>query len=439
MTAPAPNRYDALPPAAKQLLAEFDALDLAAIAAQKRADLAQLQALVERMPTVHMQFSVLEPDGSTTLQPCADWCYACRIEQAEGAIERAHHLADVWDDAPDPLVRTSARDLRSTLVGSPARPRTAQPGTCDASWEGTGGIGSGYFGPCTLRHQHDGPVHRDRAGREWLERSPDPTVIPTAGTPLTAEQSEALEAVTPPPGTFVTAGVVDAAIRWHQAAPDELSCACGQHLRQAADGAWIHKPPYTCAWSRPRCPHCAMPHDLTPGSLPMAFCESTRTPITAADDEHQPGTTAEQAMSAQDMERAIDPLGAPAALAANGWGFEADCENPAPITLLRHLNRRDVNCYDRNRLTADQARTYGAALLQAADLLGPSSPTPDGERDRRAAILDAAQARADRATVTRVREFLERHGHRVAVAPTVVLSLLDETALTPATEEQPRA
>lgn len=40
---------------------------------------------------------------------------------------------------------------------------------------------------------------------------------------------------------------------------------------------------------RPRCPHCRMPHDLTPGSLPVAACASTRQRIAAADQMHSEG------------------------------------------------------------------------------------------------------------------------------------------------------
>lgn len=34
---------------------------------------------------------------------------------------------------------------------------------------------------------------------------------------------------------------------------------------------------------RPRCPACRMPHDLTPGSLPMVVCASTLARIEAED------------------------------------------------------------------------------------------------------------------------------------------------------------
>ncbi|MGW0795148.1 hypothetical protein [Streptomyces sp. NPDC002692] len=40
---------------------------------------------------------------------------------------------------------------------------------------------------------------------------------------------------------------------------------------------------------RPRCPHCQMPHDLTPGNLPVASCESTRRRIADAERLHEQG------------------------------------------------------------------------------------------------------------------------------------------------------
>jgi hypothetical protein len=45
---------------------------------------------------------------------------------AATAIARVRNLADVWLDAPDPLVQASARDLISCLDGPPT-PRTAPP------------------------------------------------------------------------------------------------------------------------------------------------------------------------------------------------------------------------------------------------------------------------------------------------------------------------
>ncbi|MDX3202099.1 hypothetical protein [Streptomyces scabiei] len=43
------------------------------------------------------------------------------------------------------------------------------------------------------------------------------------------------------------------------------------------------------AEARPRCPHCQMPHDLTPGSLPVAMCESVRQRIAKAALLHPEG------------------------------------------------------------------------------------------------------------------------------------------------------
>ncbi|WP_327403858.1 hypothetical protein OG194_29755 [Streptomyces sp. NBC_01288] len=58
-------------------------------------------AFIQRGMDTHMQFSVLRPDGIAEQLPCADWCYACRIEQAEAfttAVAEliAAHEGDEW-------------------------------------------------------------------------------------------------------------------------------------------------------------------------------------------------------------------------------------------------------------------------------------------------------------------------------------------------------
>lgn len=61
---------------------------------------------------------------------------------------------------------------------TPARMTTAPApsaaGTCDASMAD----GTNLFGPCILRHRHDGPVHKDSTGTRWAlpDRSGDPVL-----------------------------------------------------------------------------------------------------------------------------------------------------------------------------------------------------------------------------------------------------------------------
>ncbi|MFF3127229.1 hypothetical protein ACFVRD_34110 [Streptomyces sp. NPDC057908] len=52
-----------------------------------------------------------------------------RAEQAEAAIERVRNLAAVWDDAPDPLAKAMARDLRTTITGRATVDQPQQPTT----------------------------------------------------------------------------------------------------------------------------------------------------------------------------------------------------------------------------------------------------------------------------------------------------------------------
>lgn len=51
-------------------------------------------AFIERGMETHMRFGVIREDGTREELPCADWCYACRIEKAEVAINRVRHLTD---------------------------------------------------------------------------------------------------------------------------------------------------------------------------------------------------------------------------------------------------------------------------------------------------------------------------------------------------------
>lgn len=62
-------------------------------------------AFIERGMETHMRFGVIRPDGSREELPCADWCYACRVEKAEAAVEAvaevlADHNGDEWSRHP---------------------------------------------------------------------------------------------------------------------------------------------------------------------------------------------------------------------------------------------------------------------------------------------------------------------------------------------------
>ncbi|MCX5239764.1 hypothetical protein OG824_31645 [Streptomyces prunicolor] len=62
-------------------------------AASAEAQAKHWLAFIERFPN-HMQFTFFRPDGTTEQLPCADWCYACRVENAETAIARVRALAE---------------------------------------------------------------------------------------------------------------------------------------------------------------------------------------------------------------------------------------------------------------------------------------------------------------------------------------------------------
>ncbi|MFE0727919.1 hypothetical protein ACFW2X_06645 [Streptomyces antibioticus] len=57
-----------------------------------RAEVQRWLAFIERGMETHMRFGVLQPDGTTDQLPCADWCYACRLEQAEAKLSESETL-----------------------------------------------------------------------------------------------------------------------------------------------------------------------------------------------------------------------------------------------------------------------------------------------------------------------------------------------------------
>jgi DNA repair exonuclease SbcCD ATPase subunit len=64
---------------------------LAAVAAQRdqlRAENDRLMAFIERGFDTHMQFGVINPDGTTEMLPCADWCNACKLAAVVSEAER---------------------------------------------------------------------------------------------------------------------------------------------------------------------------------------------------------------------------------------------------------------------------------------------------------------------------------------------------------------
>lgn len=91
-----------------------------------QSDIAHAEAerwltFIQRGLDTHMQFSVLGPDGIAEPLPCADWCYACRIEQAETFTTAlaeliAAHEGDEWASHP----ATTA--LRALLTCTSVRP-----------------------------------------------------------------------------------------------------------------------------------------------------------------------------------------------------------------------------------------------------------------------------------------------------------------------------
>lgn len=48
-----------------------------------QVDSQRFQSWLERFPEVHMRFGVIDAEGETEMLPCADWCYACKLDQLQ--------------------------------------------------------------------------------------------------------------------------------------------------------------------------------------------------------------------------------------------------------------------------------------------------------------------------------------------------------------------
>jgi hypothetical protein len=93
---------------------------------EARAGLDELREFIERGWDTHMRFGVLRQDGTTDLLPCADWCWACRLETAQAQAAAAEQLAEQWA-----ALRThgsAGTELRQALTV--ARSGTAKDTTC---------------------------------------------------------------------------------------------------------------------------------------------------------------------------------------------------------------------------------------------------------------------------------------------------------------------
>lgn len=106
-------------------------------------------AFIQRGMDTHTQFSLLHPDGTIEKLPCADWCYACRIEKSEAGAQRVSALYERWLKSGAPPLGTSVSrwwdtrlvELRTALDESsrePAavvhpepNPQASQPRTVD--------------------------------------------------------------------------------------------------------------------------------------------------------------------------------------------------------------------------------------------------------------------------------------------------------------------
>lgn len=70
------------------------------------AQVATMTEVMERVPEAHMRFGIVGDPRPIDEMPCADWCYACKLEHAEGEADRLRALATVVLDAceADPFI-----------------------------------------------------------------------------------------------------------------------------------------------------------------------------------------------------------------------------------------------------------------------------------------------------------------------------------------------
>ncbi|MFI5880870.1 hypothetical protein [Streptomyces sp. NPDC051554] len=134
-------------------------------AASAEAQAEHWLAFIERFPN-HMQFSVLRPDGTTALLPCADWCYACRVENAEAAIARVRALAeantaDGTDGQPCDTDTLWPSEILAVLDEARSLPAAAGPIVVDNPRD------TGWFWICTECGAESGKFSTDGQAREY--------------------------------------------------------------------------------------------------------------------------------------------------------------------------------------------------------------------------------------------------------------------------------
>ncbi len=72
--------------AAKENAELLDALDKAdgehvREISEYRKTIDVLNRILETFPDSHARFGVINPDGTSEILPCADWCHACKIDE----------------------------------------------------------------------------------------------------------------------------------------------------------------------------------------------------------------------------------------------------------------------------------------------------------------------------------------------------------------------
>ncbi|WP_019060005.1 hypothetical protein [Streptomyces prunicolor] len=215
-------------------------------AASAEAQAEHWLAFIERFPN-HMQFSLLRPDGTTALLPCADWCYACRVENAEAAIARVRALAEAntaegADGQPCDADTLWPSEILALLDEARPLPAAAGPIVVDNPRD------TGWFWTCTTCGAGSGKFSTDRQAREHggiqhPECPPDPNgpYAYTMPTPTPGDSAEAIPTAGPKGLTLeqtrkLKADFITVLTTGNRTPPEtEAACICGCKKRD-------HKP-----------------------------------------------------------------------------------------------------------------------------------------------------------------------------------------------------
>lgn len=141
-------------------------------AKQDEAD--ALRGFVEQGFDTHMQFGVIEVSGTTTMLPCADWCYACKLENAERLRIQMRELAAKLDD--ESPWDANAPEIGAEILAILDRNQTPRPDVVHPATEPQASTPPVVDESAGLTHlqcrRYDGNQHPAHAWRGFADEPP---------------------------------------------------------------------------------------------------------------------------------------------------------------------------------------------------------------------------------------------------------------------------